>query len=349
MSESYWPIGGGGGGSVTDVTGTAPIVSSGGATPAISIATFAGSTPGAVPTSAGGDQTKYLKGSGAWDTPAGGVSSVTGTAPIVSSGGATPAISISAFTGDSGSGGANGAVPAPASGDSAAGKFLAAGGGWSVPSGGGGGTLSVQGMYLYDGTNYYVMPQMQIATLPVAGSFAWVNQGTATESAVQNGLVMTAPVSATSNLRMRVQSIGANTSLVACVSLTVEPLNYRYGGIVFRESATGKVIIIGIIDNNGILLQVTAYTNPTTFSATRFTYSGCGYPTRIWFKLTIGATLLSFFWSLDGINFALIWSELKTTFFTVTPDEWGYALNPEANSTGQSSDLYLTLLSFKMS
>lgn len=40
---------------------------------------------------------------------------------------------FTAFTGDSGSGGILGTVPAPAAGDAAAGKFLSAGGGWSVP------------------------------------------------------------------------------------------------------------------------------------------------------------------------------------------------------------------------
>lgn len=43
-------------------------------------------------------------------------------------------IAASAFTGDSGSGGTVGFVPAPGAGDSAAGKFLAAGGGWQLPS-----------------------------------------------------------------------------------------------------------------------------------------------------------------------------------------------------------------------
>ena len=65
----------------------------------------------------------------------GGVTSVSGTAPIVSSGGATPAISINTFVGDSGSGGLRGAVPAPAAGDAAANKYLKADGTWhSVPT-----------------------------------------------------------------------------------------------------------------------------------------------------------------------------------------------------------------------
>ena len=41
------------------------------------------------------------------------------------------------FVGDSGSGGTKGLVPAPASGDAAAGKFLKADGGWTVPAGAG--------------------------------------------------------------------------------------------------------------------------------------------------------------------------------------------------------------------
>lgn len=51
----------------------------------------------------------------------------------------------SVFIGDSGSGGAEGLVPAPAAGDSDAGKFLSADGSWEVPSGGGGAVDSVFG------------------------------------------------------------------------------------------------------------------------------------------------------------------------------------------------------------
>lgn len=45
---------------------------------------------------------------------------------------------LDAVVGDSGSGGTKGLVPAPASGDAAAGKFLKANGAWAAPSGGGG-------------------------------------------------------------------------------------------------------------------------------------------------------------------------------------------------------------------
>lgn len=62
---------------------------------------------------------------------------------------------LNAMVGDSGSGGTKGLAPAPGAGDFAAGKFLNAGGAWSVPSGGGGG--SVTAVHIYEqqpqGTN----------------------------------------------------------------------------------------------------------------------------------------------------------------------------------------------------
>ena len=76
-------------GSVTSVTGTSPVVSSGGATPAISMPAATTSANGYLTST---DWTTFNnKGSGT-------VTSVTGTAPVVSSGGVTPAISMAAAT-----------------------------------------------------------------------------------------------------------------------------------------------------------------------------------------------------------------------------------------------------------
>lgn len=67
----------------------------------------------------------------------------------------TPTVNISAtdpaMVGDTGSGGTAGNVPAPASGDAAAGKFLKADGTWAVPSGSGIGTFT-QEVVTFSGT-----------------------------------------------------------------------------------------------------------------------------------------------------------------------------------------------------
>lgn len=82
-------------GTVTSVTGTAPIATSGGAAPVISIAAASQTVPGSM---SAADKTK-LDGIAAGATAnAGTVTGVSGTAPIASSGGAAPVISISAAT-----------------------------------------------------------------------------------------------------------------------------------------------------------------------------------------------------------------------------------------------------------
>lgn len=67
----------------------------------------------------------------------------------------TPTVNISAtdpaMVGDTGSGGTAGNVPAPASGDAAAGKFLKADGTWAVPPGSGIGTFT-QEVVTFSGT-----------------------------------------------------------------------------------------------------------------------------------------------------------------------------------------------------
>jgi len=100
------------GGTVTSVTGTAPVVSSGGNTPAISMAAATTSVSGYLTSTDwntfNGKQTALVSGTniktvnsttllGSGDVSV-GVTSVTGTAPVVSSGGATPAISMAAAT-----------------------------------------------------------------------------------------------------------------------------------------------------------------------------------------------------------------------------------------------------------
>lgn len=111
---------------VTSVTGTAPVVSSGGATPAISMAAASGSTDGYL-TSA--DWTTFnSKGSGT-------VTSVTGTSPIVSSGGTTPAISIPAASGST-SGYLTSADWTTFNNKQPAGSYLTNGGALGTPSSG---------------------------------------------------------------------------------------------------------------------------------------------------------------------------------------------------------------------
>jgi hypothetical protein len=131
----------------------------------------------------------------------------------------------------------------------------------------------------------------------------------------------------------------------------VELQNYRGGGLVLRESATGKILSFGFIVNTGSFsmgMQIGRYTNSTTFASTPYSFAWFNALQVVWFRVSItGGTTLNLFISSDGVNFVKIYSELKTASFTTAPDQWGYGIDPELSTAGQSSDLYNTLLSFK--
>ena len=124
--------------SKTSTAGTVTSVSSSiGGTAFTSNVTNASIAP-AIAITATGTAAQYVNGQGNLiafpSIPAGTVTSVTGTAPIVSSAGATPAISINTMTAaTAGAGGLKGAVPVSASGDQS--KFLRADASWqTIPS-----------------------------------------------------------------------------------------------------------------------------------------------------------------------------------------------------------------------
>lgn len=92
-----WQAVGGGGGGVTSVTASAPIASSGGATPNITLNTVPVNKGGTGITSAGAAGNVLVSDGSAWVSQApapSGVSSVSASAPLASSGGATPDISL---------------------------------------------------------------------------------------------------------------------------------------------------------------------------------------------------------------------------------------------------------------
>ena len=123
----------------TSTTGTVTSVSSSIAGTAFSSNITNASTTPAIAITTNGATTDYINGEGDYipfpSIPAGTVTSVTGTAPIVSSAGATPAISISTMTAaTAGAGGLKGAVPGSAAGDQL--KFLRADASWQTIAGG---------------------------------------------------------------------------------------------------------------------------------------------------------------------------------------------------------------------
>ncbi len=146
---------------------------------------------GLVPAPNQGDATKFLRGDGAWEVATVTPPTGTGFAHVTSGaydGAAktnteTTAL-LDAFVGDVGSpgGGVKGLVPAPAAGDSLAGKFLKADGGWSAPPGSGSSALNIltpafSATLTVDLTSYASYPFVVVEVTLTAGMLFNITNG----------------------------------------------------------------------------------------------------------------------------------------------------------------------------
>jgi hypothetical protein len=212
----------------------------------------------------------------------------------------------------------------------------------SVASGG----LSVSGNYLYDGTHYYTGPLNQIATLPAA-SYSWINQGSATETASGNSLILHSPASGSGgnpDWNLRITPISATTTLTVAMMCDVTFTNAQAAmcGVGFYESATTKLEVVTVYGGNGgSIMQVNQYGSPTTFSSNVYNGNCLGIGNPLWLRLTISGGNLTLTYSFDGVNFPSGYTEAVNHFFTTAPDNWFYA----GNSQG-TIDVYNTLLSW---
>lgn len=213
-----------------------------------------------------------------------------------------------------------------------------------VNSSGGGGSFSVNGFYLNDGTNNYISPTNQIATLPSAGAYSWVNQGSATETTVQNALVVHAPAANTGiSLNMRRSPISTTTTLTSAFVCSYAMNDTEATGCVigFYEAGSGKAEGFQIVQG---FVQVNRFASPTSFGANVLNANKAGSTTQVvWVRLTITGGVITFYYSLDGVNFAFAYSEASNAFFNTAPDNWFYGVDVQ----GPTNDAFTTLLSWK--
>lgn len=201
------------------------------------------------------------------------------------------------------------------------------------------------GFFLAASGKFYIGPTFQQATLPVAGNFAWVNQGGATETSSGNALVLAAPAGSGFNLRIRETAIGGNSTLTVNLSCTSQVQEFGICGIGFRESATGKLVTLHYVSVNGVgsnELEVDHWSDPSTPSSV-FDAAFVPWVTQ-WAQLQITGGNINFLTSADGVNFVQHYTEAQNAFFTTAPDQWFYFAN--ATTSGLTQPVTATLFSY---
>ena len=166
---------------------------------------------------------------------------------------------------------------------------------------------------------------------PILGNFAWINQGGSTTTDATRGGLTIVENTATNGESVRLLKKAAPstpyTITVAQIPTSNENSDNLNGGIMLRESSSGKVIGYCTVRRTSThKAAIFKWTNPTTFSSSPFEDNvGMNGPFMQWLRLTDDGTNRKFYTSNDGFNFSLHFSESRTTHMTA--DEVGIYLN----------------------
>ncbi len=204
------------------------------------------------------------------------------------------------------------------------------------------GGLSQAVPYMTESSAYYIGFPLRQVTLPDATTWAWVNQGGASETADGHALILAAPGAGGTQVRMRTVAIGANTTATAAVAITALTVNYNMCGLALYETSSGKITGIGLQINavNNSALSVTTFNSTTSFGSNLANYLGFGTSSNyIWLRVKYDGVDVSYWYSGDGSSWQQVFTQAKAAFFTTNPDKFGYFCNAEHSTIGNSIEL----------
>lgn len=181
-------------------------------------------------------------------------------------------------------------------------------------------------------------------TLPPAVSgLTWVNQGGATAVETNGGIALVNPAASGDNVRALVATAPATpwtfTTYIECDFLNV---NYHGFGLCFRQSSDGKLHLLSLGSDSGVLhMYVIQYSNATTWNATILDIR----PTQVykWLRISDTGTDRTYSISCDGVNFDQFYTHGRTTYLTA--DQYGIFSNLGGNT---SYGMTATCMSWKV-
>jgi len=160
--------------------------------------------------------------------------------------------------------------------------------------------------------------------------FTWINQGSAVVTDIFQGIKVTTDRTATLSVRSLVKTASAApyTITAAFGHSNTAPrgsTDLPWIGLGFRETASSKLSNIRV-HGNGISL--TNYTSPTVASATPLNIAFYTKQIdRYYLKIEDDNTNVKYYFSNNGIEWLLLFSELRGAFFTTAPDQVGFFTN----------------------
>lgn len=173
-------------------------------------------------------------------------------------------------------------------------------------------------------------PVFPLTTPPASTSLTWVNQGSCTTTDYNGGFTLVTDAAPGNNRHLLVTSApAAPYTFTVGMFLQLWPApNPTIGGLVFRESSTGKFVeFITYFSGNTLHMATFKWNNATSFSAAyddgqvQPAISTSGF---LFLRIQDDGLNLHFFWSSDGVNFMeWISSRSRTDFMTSGPNQIG--------------------------
>jgi hypothetical protein len=199
----------------------------------------------------------------------------------------------------------------------------------------------VQGIFADDG-----------ATILTSSDFTWTNQDSATVTDRSGTILLNCPKrnAFSAHIQERTPPSAPYSYIAAlrCLVLVGSSDSKPCIGIGFRETSSGKLLIIGLIEElffqDGPQLRISQCSSPTgIFSNTRGPIEGLFVSDYVWFKITNDASNMRFAISADGIEWAEVYSQALNAFFSTGPDRVCWVGANGANNGTGSTELLVEL------
>jgi len=179
-------------------------------------------------------------------------------------------------------------------------------------------------------------------TPPVSGDFAWINQGGASIDTTYGGIHLYGPADAAINLRIRKKAAPATPYTISCAFLPhLHGVNNNSCGLLWRESASGKVGTLEFLWAGSFQLHIRKWTNETTYSASYLALGGLSFINLVWLQISDDGVNRICRWSNDGQHWYVLHTVARADFLTA--DEVGFMVHAQ-NATWPAA---MTLLSWK--
>jgi len=174
---------------------------------------------------------------------------------------------------------------------------------------------------------------------PDLDDFTWVNQGTATADDSHGGITLY-DTARSDNHRMLVMTEPATPyTITACVLIRDPVTSYAFGGLCWRDSASGKVVVFVHSSESGGSLRAGKWNSPTSYSAWYWNVTLGLAHGLMWLRIADDGTSRICSWSVDGQHWSQVHSVSNTDF--ITADQVGITINPR-------NDIAMTLLSWEV-